>query len=308
MMAALPEQMRQANLAMVGNLHLRVGDESAANPAGRRVWARLISVDRQVDQGGTVQPASDGRLSGLQAGTDLWASRDWKLGLYVAQLDGDVDVSGFARGISGYAAGTNDIRNQYLGAYATWADPQGAYVDGVLQGGRHRTSVEPAQLMARSVRGHSALASLEIGKAWRGVSNWFVEPQVQVAYQRLDVDDAMLPGATVRQDAANSWMLRLGVRVGGEIGTSAGVLMPYARLNYYRGSSGSDIASFIGPAGSTDIATRTGGASTELAAGATWRVTPRTSMYGEIGKLWSVSGETDVGSNLNASIGVKLQW
>ena len=84
--AALPEQLRQGNLAMLGNLHQRIGDDdmktaavspqgSAAAPVGeRRAWGRVLSTGRTIQQGGTVSPHSEGRLSGLQAGTDLWTN------------------------------------------------------------------------------------------------------------------------------------------------------------------------------------------------------------------------------------------
>ncbi|MDQ7958875.1 MAG: autotransporter-associated beta strand repeat-containing protein, partial [Pseudomonadota bacterium] len=80
--AALPEQLRQANWAMLGNMHQRIGDESgglagAAGPnkgSERQAWGRVISIDRDISQSGTVSPTSSGRLTGFQAGTDLWAN------------------------------------------------------------------------------------------------------------------------------------------------------------------------------------------------------------------------------------------
>jgi outer membrane autotransporter protein len=78
------------------------------------------------------------------------------------------------------------------------------------------------------------------------------------------------------------------VRVKGEIATGAGLLQPYVRFNVYRSSSGTDVARFVGPAAYADIATRTGGTSTELAAGATLQITQSTSVYAELGKLWVV--------------------
>lgn len=308
LIAALPEQWRQASFTALGNLHLRVGDEGSSQASGPRAWGRFISTDRHVAQSGTVEPSSEGRLWGVQAGTDLWARPGLRAGLYVAQLDGKVDVNGFARGISNYAAGSNDLRNEYLGAYATWMDQQGAYVDAVLQGGRHRAGLEPATGSGGSIRGHSALASIELGQAFGIAPGWIVEPQLQVAYHGMDVDDAHLPASTVHHDVDGSWMLRLGARMVGELATSAGLVQPYARLNYYRASGGNDTATFIGPSGSTAIVTQSGGASVGLAAGATWHISARTSIYGEVGKLWGTSGSTDLGGGMNASLGLKVQW
>ncbi|MDN4591877.1 autotransporter outer membrane beta-barrel domain-containing protein, partial [Xenophilus aerolatus] len=149
--AALPEQFRQANWAMLGNMHQRIGDESggvvgAAGPNKgneRQAWGRVISMDRDIQQSGTVSPTSKGRLTGFQAGTDLWANANWRTGVYVGQLEGDMSVTGFARGVVSYAAGSNDLRSQYLGAYATWKNDSGLYVDGVLQAGRHRYTTSP---------------------------------------------------------------------------------------------------------------------------------------------------------------------
>uniref|UniRef100_UPI000D3633C0 autotransporter outer membrane beta-barrel domain-containing protein n=1 Tax=unclassified Variovorax TaxID=663243 RepID=UPI000D3633C0 len=313
--AALPEQLRQANLAMLSNLHQRVGDDgpSGANTASpeqgyRQAWGRVISTERTISQGGTVSPDSKGRLTGFQAGTDLWADPNWRVGVYVGRLDGDMRVNGFASGLANLGVGSSDLRNEYIGAYATWKNDSGLYVDGVLQGGRHRYTVSPTAGFGSGGKGDSLLASIEVGQSFRLADNWSIEPQLQLVHQRVNLDGTSIPGAVVQQDSHNGWLARAGVRVKGEIATGAGLLQPYVRVNVYRSSSGTDVARFIGPAGFTDIATRTGGTSTELAGGATLQLTDSTSLYAELGKLWSSGGDTRVKSGVNASLGVKVRW
>ena len=314
--AALPEQFRQANLAMVGNLHQRVGDDdgaahaaTAANSQGyRQVWGRLVSMDRTIGQAGTASARSEGRLTGFQAGVDLWANPAWHVGLYVGELEGRMDVNGFARGLPNYAVGSSQLRSQYLGAYATWKNDGGLYLDGVLQAGRHRYTASTALGSAGSGKGNSLLASIEVGQGFRISPDWIVEPQLQLVHQRVSLDDASIAGALVQQDSHSGWVVRAGVRIKGEMTTGAGPLQPYARLNLYRSSSGTDVTRFIGPAGYTDIASRTGGTSTELAAGATLRLTPAMSLYGEVGKLWASGGGARVKSGINASVGLKVRW
>ncbi|RYF72587.1 MAG: autotransporter outer membrane beta-barrel domain-containing protein, partial [Comamonadaceae bacterium] len=315
MYAALPEQLRQANLAMLGNMHQRVGDDGVAGSSTggaeqghRQAWGRVISIDRDIQQSGTVSPSSQGRLNGFQVGTDLFATPNFKAGIYVGQLDGDMSVSGFARGVQGYGVGSNDLRSQYLGAYATWKNDSGLYVDGVVQGGRHRTTVNPAAAFDSSGKGSSLLASIEAGQAFAIAPNWTIEPQLQLVHQRLSLDDANIVGALVQQDSHNGWTVRAGVRVKGQIDTGAGTLQPYARVNVYKRSSGTDITRFIGPAAFTDIATGSGGTSSELAAGATWQVSQSTSIYGEVGKLWASGGNARTKSGINGSLGVKVRW
>ena len=317
--AALPEQFRQANLSMLGSMRQRFGDDGppGSNDAGpamqdrsyRQVWARIVSTDRTISQGGTVNPTSKGRLTGFQAGTDLWADARWRAGVYLGELNGDMRVNGFARGIVNYAAGSNDLRSQYLGAYATWKNDSGLYVDGVLQAGRHHYTASPALSYSSSGKGSSLLASIEVGQSFAIAPGWTIEPQLQLVHQRISLDDGGIAAALVQQHSHSGWMARAGVRVKGEIATSAGLLQPYVRFNVYRNGSGTDTARFIGPAAYTDIATRTGGTSTELAAGATLQLTQNASLYAELGKLWASGGGVRTkSSGIEGSVGVKFRW
>lgn len=60
--------------------------------------------------------------------------------------------------------------------------------------------------------------------------------------------------------------------------------------------------------GTTDIQAKGGYTATEMAAGASLRINPRTSFYAELGKLWANGGDSRVRSGVQASIGVKAQW
>ena len=311
MFAALPTQVRQGNLAMLGNLHQRVGDEETAadaDPANpRRAWARLIGADIDIAQKGAVTPRSEGRLRGLQAGTDLLATPEWRAGIYVGRLDGDVDVSGIARGVYG-RVGHNDLRSDYLGGYATWHHDSGFYADAVVQGGRHRYTVDPIANASASGKGSSTLASLEVGQSFRIGERWQLEPQLQLVYQRVRLNDTYIVGARVQQDADSGWLVRAGLRLKGEFATSAGTLQPYARVNVYHAGSGGDIARFVGPAGSTDIVSGSGHTTAELAGGLTLTLNPTASLYGEVGKLWATGGDSRVKSGLQGSIGTRMRW
>ncbi|VTU34911.1 Outer membrane protein IcsA autotransporter precursor [Variovorax sp. PBL-H6] len=318
--AALPEQLRQGNLAMLGNLHQRIGDDDVRSAAGaqttaaasatgeRRAWGRVLSTGLNIQQGGTVSPQSDGRLSGLQAGTDLWTHANWRAGLYVGQLDGDMQVKGFARGIANLTVGSNDLRSQYLGGYATYTDTSGFYADGVLQAGRHRYEVKPQANLRTRGKASSLSASLEIGQSFALGEGWQIEPQAQLVHQRVDVDDVDIAGARVQQERDGSWLARVGVRVKGDIATSAGRLQPYGRVNLYRASGGNDSTRFINPAAITAIDSSTGSTSTELATGFTLSLSESTSLYSEVGKLWASGGDTRVKSQLNASAGLRVHW
>lgn len=308
--AALPAQMRQMDASMLGTLQQRIGEDrvtGADAQVGRRAWGRLVGSDMRTSQAGTVQPRSEGRFSGAQAGTDLWADPNWRVGVYVGQLEGTIGVDGLAHGFYG-SVGSNNVRARFLGTYATYLHGNGFYADAVLQAGSYRYSVQPNLKMGASGKGSGVTASVEIGQSLPLAEGWRIEPQLQLIHQHVSADDVLISGARVRQDAGGGWLARVGVRVKGSIETGVGLLEPYGRLSVYRGGSGSDIASFIGPAASTDIASKTGHTSTELAGGFTLAVGPATSVYGELSKLFASGGGARVGSGIQGSLGVRVRW
>ena len=321
LLAAVPGQVRQADLAMLGNLHRRMGDEapgswggpatqapsSLAEAGTRRAWGRFVYSDFGVEQPGVAQARADLRVSGLQAGTDLLVMDAWRSGVYVGYLDGKADVSGNARGVTA-DVGSNDLRSRFLGAYGTWMDASGWYFDSVLQGASHRYEIRPDGNPNVSGKASGFMASVEGGKAFALTERWSIEPQAQLAWQHNSFDDVVLGGARVQQDSSSGWIGRLGVRIKGDLATSAGRFQPYGRLNFYHANFGGDAALFIGPTASTVIASEGSYSAGEVAAGATLALTPTASLYGEIGTLWNIGGDADVKSSVQGSLGIKVRW
>lgn len=220
-----------------------------------------------------------------------------------------MSVKGFASGVERQYVGFNNLRTRYLGVYGTWQDQSGLYADAVLQGADYRSDLRTVGDTAQArTKGSGWLASLEMGKAFAVTSNWQIEPQAQIIYRKLSIDDTALSLATVKNRADDDWTVRLGARIKGNFATGAGVLQPYGRINVYKASSTTDIASFAAPGGTTDIKAKGGYTATEMAAGASLQINPRTSIYGELGKLWANGGYSRVKRGVQASIGVKVQW
>ena len=322
LMSALPAQLRQADMSMLGDMHRRMGDDNvqASNGAGttsadlgqnRRVWGRILRTDPTIHQQGTVTPESSGHMTGFQAGLDLYANQSIKAGIYVGQLDGDMSTTGFAGGINSKYVGFNTLHSRYLGVYGNWKDASGLYADTVLQGADYRSQLHKTEntgANAATTKGRGWLVSLEVGKPFALNSNWQIEPQAQLIYRKISLDDTALSLATVKNRADDDWTLRLGARIKGSFTTSAGMLQPYGRINLYKASSTTDVASFVVPAATTDIKAKGGYTSTELAAGASLQVRKSTSLYGELGKLWANGGDSRVKSGVQASVGIKVLW
>ncbi|MBO1011923.1 autotransporter-associated beta strand repeat-containing protein [Achromobacter sp. SD115] len=313
LLSALPAQLRQADMAMLGDMRKRMGDEAAQGAIdldpSHRAWARVLRTAPTITQQGTVNPESSGHLNGFQAGVDVYASRNLRAGLYVGQLDGDMGVRGFSSGMERKYAGYNNLRGRYVGLYGTWQHDSGLYADAVIQGADYRSSLRTADTGAgATTKGHGWLASLEVGKPIALGNSWQLEPQAQIIYRKLNLDDTTLSLAKVKNDADDDWTLRLGARVKGSYSIGGTVLQPFARVNLYKASNTTDVASFSAPAGTTDIRAKGGYTSTEFAVGAMVQLTKNTSLYGDIGKLWANSGDSRVKTGAQGSIGLKVLW
>lgn len=307
LLAALPAQLRQADLDMLGGMHQRLGDAPGNAVNDRRAWGRLLRTEPRIRQQGTVSPQSSGHLAGFQTGLDLYAGSSANAGFYLGQLKGDMRVNGLASDAIGKHAGSNHLHGRYLGLYASWLGEGGMYADTVLQWADHRSHSHTRESQAQT-KGRSRLASLEVGQPLGIDSRWQIEPQAQLVYRQLRLDDTALRHAAVQHKTPGDWTLRVGMRIKGSFVTSAGVLQPYGSVNVHKASSTMDVARFVVPAATTDIQTRGGHISTALAAGATLQVNPRTSFYGELSHQWANGGNARVGSGVQAGAGVKLRW
>lgn len=304
--SALPGELREADVTMLGDFHQRVGE--TPSESDRLAWGRVIGTDVNIRQNGPADAASTGYLAGVQTGADLWRGDGWRVGAYVGYLHGSMDVSGFAGGTVG-PVGSNRTNSTFLGAYASHIWDDATYLDLVAQGGYHRADLCPSDSACSGVSGRSATLSAEFGKPFALGDGWVIEPQAQVIHQWLDFDHADISGSTtVRQSRADGWLFRAGPRLKGSFDTAAGRVEPYTRVNVFYSPSGSGLTTYSTPTSSTSLTSGAQYASTELAAGATLAVARGVKIYGEVGHLWAVGGGASVKSSVQGSGGLRVIW
>ncbi|HVE51924.1 MAG TPA: autotransporter domain-containing protein, partial [Ramlibacter sp.] len=310
--AALAAVARQADLAMVGNLYLRQGDVLDATPEAGDVprgggWARVIHQDARIRQEGTVSPRSDASLTGVQAGIDLLAQADHRVGVYWGSLWWSDRVSGFAGGVDGAVVGTLDGRSDYLGLYWTYRASDW-YSDVVLQKGWLEGNADASTGTSSQVRGRGTLVSFELGKTFKLNDAWGLEPQAQLIVGRQRVDDVAIPAAILQQEPQTHVTGRFGVRIVGDVQTRAGRARPYGRVNLWHGFSGTDRMTVTGPGGAATVETRRGHTSVEIASGGTLAFSRQVSVYGELGFSSALGGDQRVRIRPSASVGMRVSW
>ncbi|WP_277976413.1 autotransporter-associated beta strand repeat-containing protein [Pantoea endophytica] len=312
--------IRQADLAVLGTLHQRVGDEQpwradVAEDQQSRFWMRYLvkSVEQQIND--PLQSRTSSNYNGMQVGGDLYQDAQWRAGIYGTFLDNDTSISGRNGDIDNLAY--NSTFSTYIGGYATWTDESGLYVDNVLQYGYHAVDLKNGR-SRETVHpdGSTFAASVEIGRPWQlGNSNWKIEPQAQLIYQYSDFDSVTLDGASQTRVDVNpdgSLISRIGARLTSEYDTEYGQVKPYARVNYWTMLSNGDdkvkFANTANNAGTTTITAKQQYSMTEAALGATWAVSEKVQAYSEIGRAWNSGGDTHVEANISATVGVKMRF
>lgn len=314
--------IRQADLAVLGTLHQRVGDEqpwntSVAQDNDQRFWARYISQSSHQSFNDATGSQTDSNINGMQVGFDLYVDEDWRAGVYTSVIDNDTSIQGENSG--GYGvAGYNSTLSVYVGGYATYTAQSGFYVDNVLQYGNHSVDLKNRQNNETySPDGNSYVASVETGYPIRfGDSHWAFEPQAQLIWQHSDFDSVTLQGdARTRAsvDADDAIIGRIGARLTSEFETGVGKVKPYVRVNLWQQlSDGQDSATFentTNNAGKSVITADQQYSTTEAALGATWTIAKNAEAYTEVGKTWSNGGsDTSISSDINASVGMKMRF
>lgn len=312
--------IRQADLAVLGTLHQRVGDEQpwradVAEDQQSRFWMRYLvkSVDQQIND--PLQSRTSSNYNGMQVGGDMYQDAQWRAGIYGTFLDNDTSISG--RNGDTDSLAYNSTFSTYIGGYATWTDESGFYVDNVLQYGYHAVDLKNGR-SRETVHpdGNSFAASVEIGRPWQlGDSTWKIEPQAQLIYQYSDFDSVTLDGASQTRVDVNpdgSLITRIGARLTADYDTEYGQVKPYLRVNYWTMlSNGQDKVKFANKANNAGTTTITADQQynmTEAAVGATWAVSKKVQAYSEIGRAWSSGGDTQVEANISATVGVKMRF
>ncbi|PIT44371.1 hypothetical protein BHC46_10650 [Snodgrassella alvi] len=230
----MPTVDMELGFTTIGTLHERRGKDqtynthSANNTAlgdsQQQTWGRVLA--KHLDKDGKKRLDTAGNQSVLQIGHDFILDED--------------DKTGARRHIGGYVAyghNENDFRDQYraehgylvddhytgkgrtdavsIGGYGTFYGNNGGYVDLVGQVTYLRNKYNARSNESVHQNGWGAALSAEAGKSFVVYgNNWFVEPQAQLVYQYLSLDDFNDKYRHIDQHNPTALRGRIGMRFG----------------------------------------------------------------------------------------------
>ncbi|WP_247381827.1 autotransporter outer membrane beta-barrel domain-containing protein [Bradyrhizobium sp. 143] len=325
---ALPSMAQLYGRATLGTMHERVGEQEqlrgdSALDANRTVangaWGRMIGIHGSQGTGSIYSdgPKFDYDISAMQVGLDVYrraredGGRDHAgISVAIGHLGGDVTHA------DGIRAGRNSFDAQTLGFYGTHFGASGWYVDAVAQvtlynnvkalSSRTQGLESPITL---STNGRGVGASLEGGYPIQVGGGWIVEPQAQLMYQRIGLDDSADVAATVRFPTSESLAGRVGPRFARtwalEEGDRARMMTAWLRANLWHEFMGNNKTEFSSASGFLPFSSDLSGSWVELAGGFTAQLTRRTAAFAQVGYMQGTSSDR---SAYSGKFGVRVNW
>lgn len=308
--SAIQPALTLVQLNALGTFHDRQGEQSllrgtGALPAG---WGRLTGKDIRQRWSGTVQPRLDANVQGYQVGHDLFASAiDGNLiqraGFFVGHSELDGDVNGFAEGFEDRRSGRLNLRGDHLGLYWTLIGEQGGYLDAVAMGSRFDGHARSDRGVGINTRGTGLALSLEGGLPIPLSDRWWLEPQAQLIYQRLDLDSRDDGISRLSFDSQPQMTGRLGARLKGRFNPGGMPVEPYARLNVWHSFGGYDTVTFDD---TTRIRSEHRGSSADAGIGVVARMSRGVALYA--GADYSANLDSQALEGVSGNVGLRIDW
>jgi outer membrane autotransporter protein len=316
---ALPSMALNYGKALIGTLHERVGEEeqlrdgSGDGFGASGVWARVIGQDGQWEakSGGIYRdgPSFDDNMVAVQAGLDLYrdendgGTRDFA-GVLASVGHGHGGVTNY----DGTSAGNDRFDSTSIGGYWTRFGAKDWYLDGVVQGTWYDAKSSNEQ-QSLSTHGFGTTLSLEGGYPFTFANGWSLEPQSQVIYQSLHLDNASDSSARVQFRDSDSLAARVGGRAShtwewDQTGKPR-LLSGWFFANIWHEFKSDAVTAFSSQDGNVPFHSDLGGSWWELGSGLSAQLGRSTSVYATV--------SYDKGFNegvkaVNGNLGMRFNW
>ncbi|MDH4982783.1 autotransporter outer membrane beta-barrel domain-containing protein [Hyphomicrobium sp. D-2] len=319
--AAVPAMTLLYGRLMLDTLHERRGTAVSAYAEGapNAAWARVIGQhgDRDGGKGGIcgAGPKYDYDFWAFQGGMDLYRDGDVgtsrnHAGAFFAIGHGSGDVQHIGDG----KAGENSFMAYSWGAYWTHYTPNNAYIDTLLMGSWYDIDAASNRIPKMQTDGGAFGASVEGGyPVYTGPGGFSIEPQAQLAYQTINLNNGSDVGAQVHFDNVNSLVVRVGVRFAQDFGTptwltgAPSTFTAWVRPNFWYEFLGDPKTKFSSATGFVPFAADMGGTTFEINTGFSTDIGGGAAIYANASYLVGL-GERADGNAYDGKLGVKVAW
>ncbi|MHC6155707.1 autotransporter family protein [Bradyrhizobium elkanii] len=308
--SALPQVAQKLGLATLGTFHQRQGDQALLTGGGEQpaAWARAYGSHSSQSWAGTVSPAFDGTMAGVQVGVDILRFQSApehhdRAGFFYAYGWASGNINGFALSLNDVRTGTLSIDSQNIGGYWTHVGPSGWYVDAVLMGSFYGASPQSDRQVGARVSGTGVAASLEAGAPIPLNSFLAIEPQAQLIWQRQSFDSFNDMFSSVALGSADTLTGRLGVRIPATFVVGTAELRPYLEANLWHTAANDRSIAFA----TTDlIGVQSRGTAVEIGAGVSAQLNRTISAYASAGYTTSVDSLHR--EDITGRFGLRVSW
>lgn len=251
--AAIASQMAVATLwsSQMGVLVKRLGELRMGQDNGG-VWTRAIGSKFNVDE--NASRAFTQNNGGVEVGADK----------AIPLASGKVYVGGMVgagRSDLNFGEGaTGSIDSKMVGAYATYLNDSGIYVDTVLKYSHFNTDIKTPTNLGASVKSsygsHGIGMDVEVGKHIMLKDGWFVEPQLELTATRTQgAQYTASNGLQVDARRVDSLQSRVGTLLGRNMTLENGLnIQPYVKASYINEHAGKSHVKVNGNRFKTDLA------------------------------------------------------
>ncbi|MCL2761507.1 MAG: autotransporter outer membrane beta-barrel domain-containing protein, partial [Desulfuromonadales bacterium] len=239
-------------------------------------------------------------------GVDFGADKEYdtKIGkIYTGLMAG---YTNSRRDMNG-GAGQSIAETIYGGAYATWINDKGYYIDAVAKIGHIQNNIKGYdEYNSRADYGNWGIsASLETGRQIALGDGWYVEPQVQGTIVNFTGANYTTSGnqANIEQRKSTSYDLRTGIVAGKNIKTERGSIQPYVKGMY--GRTWTDQGGLI--YNDAVLKANSDGDRYQVGAGIAWQVTRSTELHADYEYIKSIDG-AGIEVPWKFNVGLRYNW
>jgi len=308
--AAIPMVARQIGIQQIDNFHDRQGDQSLLTETGAlpAAWGRVWGAHSVSSQDGAANPEFDGSIVGAQVGHDVYSDVTASghrnhYGLFVGFARAVGDVDGFALGFPNVDVGHLALNAYSLGGYWTHIGPSGWYTDAVLMGSSITVDPLSSQGTGAGTHGTAVTGSVEGGFPITLGGAFVIEPQAQIIWQNLSLNDFNDGVSSVSFNNGNTYTGRVGVRVQRTFSSAGMTWQPYARVSVLRAFGEGDSTTF---GGTTVIPGGVGQTAGQFNVGLIAQVTRSGSAFVTASYLTNLGGSHQ--RTIGGNAGVRWKW